>query len=211
MKNFVWMIVMAIFISGCFTTRSQLKEQSTLQTQVSSIQQAKADTDTRLEDFENQLRQFNGRIEVLENDSRYFREAIAKNEEKKKLDDELLENKFKVIQDALLKIEAELQKMSVEIEGLKAKKSSKSSTTNATKGNYQQAEIDFGNKKWKQAAVNYQKYRDLNPKGKYYAEASYKIGVCFQEMGMKTEAKAFYQEVLDKFQKVEQHPKLNIA
>jgi len=194
----------AIFISGCITTRSQMKEQNQLQSQVANIQEAKADYDLRLQEFEGQLREYNGRIEVLENDSRQFRDYQGKTNEKNKIDEELLENKFKVIQEALLKIESELQRMNVDIENLKsssAKATKNSAKKDSSKGNYQQAEADFAKKKWKEAAVGYQKYRDLNPKGINYADATYKIGVCFQEMGMKKEAKAFYEEIAEKFPK----------
>ena len=201
MRKYWWVLISLTMLTGCLTTRSQLKEQNQLQTQVSNIQEAKANTDSRLEEFETQLREYNGRIEVLENDSRLFRDGAAKNEEKKKVDNELLENKFRVIQDALLKIESELQRLSNEVERLKVSRSTKKSSTSAKKGNYTQAESDFSKKKWKSAAVGYQKYRDLNPKGRRYADATYKIGVCFQEMGMKKEAKAFYQEILEKYPK----------
>ena len=54
-------------------------------------------------------------------------------------------------------------------------------------------------KKWKDAIVVFSKYRDQFPKGKKYADATYKIGVCFQELGMKEEAKPFLEEVVAKF------------
>ncbi|MCB9025007.1 MAG: tetratricopeptide repeat protein [Bdellovibrionaceae bacterium] len=194
-------LITMFFLSGCLTTRSQMKEQSQLQSQVANIQESKADLDVRLQDFENQMREFNGRIEVLENDSRQFRDYNGKTTERKKIDDGLLENKFKVIQEALLKIETELQRLSVELDSLRTKNTKKETSSSSNKGNYQQAESDFSKKKWKEAAVGYQKYRDLNSKGKYYADATYKIGVCFQEMGMKKEAKAFYEEIIEKYPK----------
>ncbi|MCB0355673.1 MAG: tetratricopeptide repeat protein [Bdellovibrionales bacterium] len=200
MKHLWWTLLSLPLLTACFTTRTQLREQSQLQNQVTTMQEAKANTDVRMEEFESQLRDFNGRIEVLENESRELKDKLAKEEDGKKLDNELLDNKFKIIQDALLKIESELQRLSGELEKLKIVDSKKSSATPSL-GNYSQAEKDFANKKWKEAAVGFQKYRDLNPKGRRYSESTYKIGVCFQEMGMKEEAKAFYQEVLDKFPK----------
>ena len=56
-----------------------------------------------------------------------------------------------------------------------------------------------GDKKFKDAILAYQKYRDGNPKGRHYGEATFKMGVCFQEMGLKDEAKVFYEEVISKF------------
>ncbi len=195
-------LVMSLLQTGCLTTRSQMKEQTQLQTQVETLQQTKAESVARSDEFDEQLRSYNGRIEVLENDSREFRDRNAKKDEQLKLEKELLENKFKLVQEALLKVESELQNMSNEIEALKKSRVKASpSKAQAKKGNYSQAEVDFSKKKWKQAAVGYQKYRDLNPKGKRYSDSTYKIGVCFQEMGLKSEAKAFYEEVIEKFPK----------
>lgn len=206
MNFWYYLLLISFFTTGCLTTRSQMREQNQLQSQVANIQEAKADYDIRLQEFEGQLREFNGRIEVLENDSRQFRDFQGKLGENKKLDEELLENKFRVVQEALLKIEAELQKINTEIERIKLEKAKSNQAKKSTpKGNYQQAEADFAKKKWKEAAVGYQKYRDLNPKGRNYADATYKIGVCFQEMGMRKESKAFYEEVIEK------HPKSHTA
>jgi TolA-binding protein len=68
---------------------------------------------------------------------------------------------------------------------------------------YETAQDLFAKKEWKQAILNFQKYRDENPKGAKFADATYKIGVSFQELGMKDEAKTFYEEVLNKFPKSE--------
>jgi len=64
-------------------------------------------------------------------------------------------------------------------------------------------------KHWKEAIVAYEKYRSTNPTGKRYAEATYKIGASFHELGMKSEAKAFYAEVVEKFPKGEWAKKSN--
>lgn len=202
MTNIILFFVSIFALSGCLTTRSQLKEQSKLQTEVATLQVNKAEVEARSQEFESQLRDYNGRIENLETSVAELKQLNVKNEEKRTVDAELLENKFKLIQDALLKIEEELQNVNNEIAKLKSQKKTAAVAAPApTKGNYSQAEIDFSNKKWKQAAVGYQKYRDLNPNGRRYSDATYKIGVCFQEMGMKSEAKAFYEEVIEKYPK----------
>ena len=50
----------------------------------------------------------------------------------------------------------------------------------------------------------------MNPTGKRYAEASFKMGQSFQELGMKTEARSFYSEVLEKFPKSDWAKKANL-
>jgi TolA-binding protein len=51
--------------------------------------------------------------------------------------------------------------------------------------------------------LQYDEYKKKAPKGKSIPEAIYKTGVCFQELGMKDEAKVFYQEITAKFPKSE--------
>lgn len=64
---------------------------------------------------------------------------------------------------------------------------------------FNEAEDLFYKKEWRKAVLAYEKYRSTYPKGSSYAMATYKIGVCFSELGMATEAEAFYSEVLEKF------------
>ena len=73
----------------------------------------------------------------------------------------------------------------------------------ASKGddNYQKGEGLYGQKKWKEAIVAYQKYRENQPKGKFYAEATYKMGESFLALGMKDESKSFFEEVRVKYPK----------
>ena len=63
-------------------------------------------------------------------------------------------------------------------------------------GTYESAEQYFEKQEWKKAILSFQKYADEFPKGKNVADAKYKIGVCFQELGMKEEAMAYYEEVV---------------
>lgn len=63
-------------------------------------------------------------------------------------------------------------------------------------GSYETAEHYLNEQDWKKAIINFQKYTEESPRGKHVAEAKYKIGVCFQELGMKEEAMAFYEEVV---------------
>jgi TolA-binding protein len=57
--------------------------------------------------------------------------------------------------------------------------------------------------------LSYERYRSSHPKGKSFAAATLKIGVCFQELGMSDEAQAFYEEVVAKFPKSKEAEKAN--
>ena len=65
--------------------------------------------------------------------------------------------------------------------------------------------IKEGDKYYKEGKGTYREAREhylfaakYNPEN---AELNYKIGVCFQEMGMKSEAKAFFEEVVEGYPK----------
>jgi TolA-binding protein len=118
------------------------------------------------------------------------------------------DKKLQAYEDAIRKLEAQVQTLNDEVTKLKetppppeaeAAPAPASSKKGKSSGPYEAGEDHFGAKKWKEAIVSFQKYRDQNPKGKNYADATYKIGVCFQELGMKDEAKSFMEEVTAKF------------
>ncbi len=69
------------------------------------------------------------------------------------------------------------------------------------KTQFQAAESNFEKKAWKEAILDYEKFRKAYPRAKEFPAATYKIGVSFQELGMVDEARAFYEEVIAKFPK----------
>ena len=68
---------------------------------------------------------------------------------------------------------------------------------------FQKAEKLFKEKNWKSAIIHYEKYRAQNKAGKFYKEATFQIGLCFQKLGMHKEAKVFFRELLESFPKSE--------
>ena len=63
----------------------------------------------------------------------------------------------------------------------------------------EQAEEHFKNEKWKQAIFSYEEFRKQNPQSDKFAEATLNIGLSFQKLELKEEAKVFLQEVVDQF------------
>jgi len=63
----------------------------------------------------------------------------------------------------------------------------------------EQAEEHFNNEKWKQAILVYEEFRKQNPQSDKFAEATLNIGLSFQKLELKEEAKVFLQEVMDQF------------
>lgn len=205
--NLVIMSLLVAMTTGCLMTRNDVKEIETkqvLQKQVVDLQKNTADSNSRFSEMEEQLRYIHGRLETLEskvskNDAD---EARALKSHSENLQDS--NKKMLIYQEALTKLETQQQQNIAEIAALKAelaksvKENTKSSkdSKDGKKDYISTAQDLFKQKDWQNAIIEFQKYRDKNPKGKYVPEATYKIGVCFQELAMKEDAKTFYQEVI---------------
>lgn len=157
----------------------------------------------RFEEYDELIRNLNGRVDVVENQLAQYNASHQGNEEARKKDLQGVDQKFLAYEEALKKLEAQVLALSEELNKMKTAQATPAKGAPAkpkgTKANYDEGEALFNQKKWKDAILAYQKYRDANPKGKYYAPATYKMGVCFQELGMKSEAKVFFEEVISKF------------
>ena len=81
----------------------------------------------------------------------------------------------------------------------KETKKSQSEKSKGTKDLFQKAEKSFKKEEWKKAIINYEQYRKKNKKGKFYKQATFRIGLCFQKLNMFKEAKVFFREVLESF------------
>ena len=84
----------------------------------------------------------------------------------------------------LTKMELEQDKMRSEMQALKSALQSDStpaaSVPTQSKNTFDIAEALFAKKDFRQAILEYQKYREKFPKGKNVTVATYKMGVCFQ-------------------------------
>lgn len=191
------LLVSTVVLSGCLKTRSDLGggSKQEMREQLVNMQEAHAQQTVRFQDYDQQLRDLRNRIDVLENELNQARSQESQSLSKEELQ-RVLDERLKAYEEALSKLDQQVRSLSAQ---------RTSSSTKAAHGGadqlYVQAEQAFDKKNWKKAIVEYQKYRDASPKGKKYADATYKIGVCFQELGMKGEAKSFFQEVIDKFPK----------
>ncbi len=211
-RYFVLLIGVALLV-GCLKTRAELEAEETgtgqerqtiaQQKVVAKNEQVKEKAPPsayRFEEIDEQMRALNGRVDSVENSVGQLKQAKQNEKEFGAKDKQSMEQKFLAYEDALKKMEAQITAMNEEIARLKAPPPEPVAAP-AVKGkaSYEVGEADFAKKKWKEAIVNFQKYRDQNPKGKLYSDATYKIGVCFQEIGMKDEARSFLEEVTSKY------------
>lgn len=200
----ITLLMSSLALPGCLMTRDQIREGTSGASSPSSISQEqikKAETAARQDDLEALIRANTGRMEVLENEiNQMKRLEIEKQASGTQSED--TQKRFAIFEEALKGMERQIQTLAAEVQALKSSSASGGgSGKKKKKGNFAGAQEAFGKKDWKRAIVGYQKYRDLNPKGKWYPEATYKIGVSFQELKMNSEAKAFFEEVIAKYPK----------
>lgn len=205
----VGLLTLLLSSVACLKTRSEVSEQdqqevygkknaeNQMEAQAAAVPSAVVDEKDEL------IRNLNGRVEVLENQLT----TLAK--EKETLNEQESQ-KIVLLQEALSKLELQMQKYENEPEPVTKEASLKSSdettaemapVSNKKLGAYETAQQHFAKQDWKKAILGFQKYTDETPRGKNVADAKYKIGVCFQELGMKEEAMAFYEEVVANYAK----------
>lgn len=212
MKQLILVSFCIMALSGCLKTREQLRgelpdnslQRQSVQQQIDQAREAKekaAPGGFKFEEIDEQMRQLNGRVDAIENHLSQLNAASGMEREAQSKARQGQDQKFVVYEEALKKLESQVQSLSQEVERLRptAAPVKAGSQAGGLKSSYDEGESLFSSKKWREAIVSYQKYRDGNPKGKFYSDATYKIGVAFQELGMKDEAKAFYEEVREKF------------
>lgn len=213
-------------VVGCLKTRAELRSENrqpaqadqreilVTQRQQQAPPRPPPPTPQYQEDAFEQLRNLSGRIDVVENQVNQMNAAHAGEKDSVAKTKKEVDQKFVAYEEALKKLETQVQTLSDEISRMreemaanaaaasssqtKGKKSDKNSKKNNNAA-YEEGEKLVGQKKWREAIIAFEEYRKTNPKGKHYADATYKIGVCMQEVGMRAEAKLFYDEVISKF------------
>jgi TolA-binding protein len=191
--------VIFLFITvGCLQTRSALRDQTGQAPKVTAQQQKAAEAAIQQENTDKEFREMYGRIESVENQIK----LLSDGEKTKVLETRMaqMETEMNLLRATLSELNAkakkEAQMLSSDQRANIEKKSPPSALQEATK--------HFEDKKWEDAILAYEEYRKSNPKGKEYAEATLKIGLCFQNMGLKDDAKVFFKEVVDKYPKTKE-------
>ncbi|HEY8271564.1 MAG TPA: tetratricopeptide repeat protein [Pseudobdellovibrionaceae bacterium] len=204
-------------LTGCLKTRTDVREieqKQVIQQEVTKLQKTNADVSSRFSDVEDDLRTLRGRLEVLEHkkdQASQETDSVKRYATEQSAD---TNKKILLLQEGLSNLEKTVFQLSAELNGLRAEKAALVAQNNAAQARvaaeskrnpYELGQEFFEQKDWKKAILNYQRYRDENPNGKKIADATYKMGVSFQEMGMKDEAKTFFDELVSK------HPNSNEA
>jgi TolA-binding protein len=189
---------------GCqgFVTREGLREQDQkkeISDRVTNLQKSTADVNNRFSEIESDLREVHGRVEVVEN--RMSQNTAAAEKSKKVSDEQVAEmqKKLVILQEEIAKIQDQITSLASDLVSAKSANLGERADSKSDKNLYDAGEDLFEKKEWRKAILSYQKFRELKPKDKKIPDVIYKIGVSFQELGMKDEAKTFYEELSSKY------------
>lgn len=199
-KNIVLIFGSVVFLSACVVTRSDIRTAEEREAIQNQLQKQQVTTEERLTEMETTIRNLVGDIEELKNANTLMDQAEEMGEKKIQESFNIVQDRMNSFKEALVAQEKMIKDLATQIEQLdkRLKKKTKLRAEKVPKGNYASGEYWLKKKEWKKAAKGYQEYRELNPNGRRYVDATFKIGVCFENLGLKKEAKAFYQEVVSK-------------
>lgn len=203
--KYILLLTPILFFAGCLQTREDTKaveEKQVLQSQLKTIQRTNADSANRFEEIEAENRRLNGRIDAQEVRQNQLMARIDKADADRGARTHESDQKVEVLKDDLAKLEQSIQELANRIAALEESQKRAPAPVKgaeAAKAALKEADDLFGKKQWKEAILEYEKYRKAAPKGRSVPLATYRIGVCFQELGLQDEARAFYDDVTAKF------------
>lgn len=194
------LLATSTLLSGCLETREQQEEKQVMQKQVQSLQRMTADVSQRFTDVDEDIRKANGRVEVAESLVQRVDQKVDRNAAATEAKVRELQEKITLLRESVSKLEQGMAEANAQIAAMHdAQKRAPVPTTAAGKSNaFAVAEELFERKDWKGAIPEYERARKQATSGKVWREATYKIGVCFQELGLADDAKAFYDELIGK-------------
>lgn len=188
----VFLLLLVPVVSGCLRTRSDIDKPfggNVPQEQVLNVETVdtlKANYSMKINEMELELRKLNGKLEGIER--------------------KLVENGIGGVGESgsggygeLIKQNRVLISSIVELKSRLSALEGNRGINGQDKGSpLASAEELFRQKKWSEAIIEYEKYRsNSSKKDDRWAEATYKIGLCFQNMNLNREAKSFYEEVIN--------------
>ncbi|MGK5087721.1 tetratricopeptide repeat protein, partial [Bdellovibrionota bacterium FG-2] len=218
-------LALCLILSGCLKTRTQIKEEGgdeTAKPVAAPIQDVQPQGQYVIDEIKSEITRLTGRIEDLERTQKQGAETAnqAQKEDQKKLETRVVElekaqalliENFKTAEETSLNKDPEelYTKASTQLEAgtLDTAIETLSTYLNHPKAKkiqeatFQRAEAYYQLKQYKKAIVDYSKFPEKFPRSHHNPEALYKIGLSFEALGMKDDAKGFFQELAEKFPK----------
>jgi tol-pal system protein YbgF len=220
-------VALSLFATGCLKTRAQLREETpdtpnqTMKGEVRNVEPAGS---YAIDEIKNEITRLNGRIEDLERANQQQNQNLsnAQNEDIKKLQNRVqeLESAQANMLEAIKKLETSAANAPTTTEATelyeKGRRQFQQADYNGAidsfsgylrnpnakhlqDATFMRAESYFETKQYKKAIIDYSKFPEKFSKSKRMPTALLKIGQSFDAMGMKEDARGFYQELVDKF------------
>ena len=201
--------ILLLALTGCLKTRSEINDGGTaasgnMRTDSNGSyvagqmgQQQRAQIDSRFFEIDRDFRELYGKIETIERSVDDMKTkpqmgaAPGATVDNKQLAS--LEKRISTIEEALLALDKKVSSLSGKSSNAKAIIKKK------PKGPFGRGEILYSEGKYEDAIASYDTYRKRYPRGKRYAQATLKMGMCFQRLKMNQDAKAFYKEVIQRY------------
>ncbi len=206
------LLVLSLFLAGAgcpLQTRSQMQaqeEKKVIQEQVKGLQVTRADAQNKLQEISGEVLGLNGRIETLEAKIASLDRGLQMHNRQGDTQVNEVSNRVRTLEEASLGLNQRMDSIVEELRNLRAAIDSsnkaekpQSHPKGPERGPFNTGEDEYAKGNWGEAILSYMKYREQNPTGKRYAEATFKIGYAFQQMGKAAQAKSFYQEVVNRF------------
>ena len=207
----VFFLGLLLTLTACpLETREDLRQQDDdrqLKEQVTTIQRSKADSEQRFTDVQNDMRVIAGRVDAVEHNDQTAQQNARSEIEKLRVQVMAQNDKMKLMEQHVDAVEMRLTAAIQALNSAQAPQqiSSQNSSGEEARGkkkeaaSLEEAETLFESRDYKKAIVQFESYRTKHAKGPRAAEATYKIGVCFAELGLKKDAREFYQETIENF------------
>lgn len=221
---------LGIFLSGCLKTRAQLKDTDGTPDHHNPVpaQVQPVSGSYEVDEIRSEITSLNGRITELErNQSAPSEKASSTDQESiKRLESrigELERTQLQILTELKAfktnpkssvvgafesgkaefkrgKYQASIRSLDLYLDNPKAQKYRQEAT-------FLRAEANYNLKNYKKAILDYSAFQDRYTKSKYRPAALLKIGLAFEAMGNRSDARAFFQEAADKYPKTSEGKK----
>jgi len=225
-------VTLAIFSSGCLKTRAHLKEEPEESGRgvPAKVQEVQPQGQYVIDEIKGEITRLNGRIEDLERANKEANTSSIQRDELKKLETRIVEleqaqanlieafkkgppqqhssgtDPLELFERGKAQFEDEEYEAAVESLGnyLKAPKAKAA----VERASFLRGEAYFHLKQYKKAIVDFSKIVESFAHSKLAPTATLRIGQSFEALGMKEEARSFYQELAEKYPKSQEAKKV---
>ncbi len=220
-RRLVLAMALSLCLTGCLKTRSQLRDDEEGAGKPVPAQVTEVKGQYALDEIKSEMTRLNGRLEDLERAGRSAAHDDKSKDELKALENRIieLEKSQADLIEALKKFETSAQtnrdpaellakgKQALDEKKYDAAIDHLSAFLKIPKAKNQEevfflrGEAYYGAKHYKKAIVDFSKFPEKFTKSKHMSLALLRIGQSFDALGMKDDAKGFYQELIEKFPK----------